>query len=501
MNEMNENEETIGILNANTYIYNGQIIKFEDPDDLIVYCDDSSADIEYNESNSDNNYSITIKNEPDDADTDAASSAVDEFNETLPKIKVEQIEPDFTNFEIKTEPEFIMDTESVKSEPTIETDDVPIIPSVEENLNCQMSHNEIPKIKISTKYFRENVENVVDEKKPKIKKSKIQKSENNFSDFFKFLEDLAETSDNITDVILSKTQEVERPASTSSESMEDKTENDCNLSNTESGATPKIRWVIKRGPKRKNEEDNNTLLSLQAELNQSTYLDKLLDSSVEQKPVILPEMKRNSNEYLTDHSDSNSNSATQSQPNMKLVNQKKSVLRHKCTECPESFAIARMFEIHMEHVHHIKPYKCMYCPKEFARSKYLRYHTARHTGENLIKCTECDGEFARKIDYQRHKESHFGIVHKCNECDKAFTRLSNLNMHIKKHMGIKPFVCDICSKVFYRESGFRRHKEAHETRNMERLCGLCNRQFETIEDFLKHCNVNHVQAVTINDSK
>lgn len=497
MSELDEYEEKYNVIaDANYYTYDGQIIKIEDPDDLIEYCDDSSAEVICDEFNSDD-FIVKIKDEPVDSVADDAVDVmnVDGFNEMLPKIKTEikteQNEPsvtdytDITDERIKTEPEFTIDTEIVKAETPIESNNVPENSNVEIEVNSnnskEMSYIEIPKIKISSKYFKENAENMIKEDQPKPKKSKIEKVENNFSDFFKLLEDLAGSSDNISDVIISKTQDANRPASTSSEQTDEKSES----------AASKIRWVIKRGPKRKNEVDS-PLVSLQAEINQSTYLDRLLESSVE--PVSSIGLRKTTG-YSSDQSDSNSSGATK--PEMKLINTKKAMLRHKCTECPECFTIARDFEIHMELVHQIKPYKCMYCPKEFARSKYLRYHTARHTGENLIKCTECDGEFARKIDYQRHKESHFGIVHKCNECDKAFTRLSNLNMHLKKHMGIKPFVCDLCEKVFYRESGFRKHRENHEAKakTKEHLCTFCNLQFNSVEEFSKHCAVKHAKVV------
>lgn len=499
MNRIHDNNGYNGITNANNYIFNVGSVKIENTDDSIEFCDDSSAEIEFYGFDSNNLPVVGVKKEIDDAVTDtdtAANAAIEEFyDEILPKIKSEQDEPNFSGFEIKTEPEFFTVIETMKTEMPTETNDVPEIPNVEENQSGQTMYSQIPKIKIkSSKLLKENVENVCEEKKASAKKSKIQKCENNLADFFKLLEDLAGSSDNINDVILSKTQEASR-----SESMEEITENDYNLSNTDSAAAQKIRWVIKRGPKRKNDDDRE-LLALQAELNQSTYLDKLLDSSLDQAADSLPEPQQPTKEYLTDtHSDSNSNSNSAAEQSFDKK-RRKAEHRHKCTECPESFTIARLFEIHMEHVHHIKPYKCLYCPKEFARGKYLKYHTARHTGENLIKCTECDGQFARKIDYQRHKESHFGIVHKCPECDKAFTRLSNLNMHIKKHTGDKPFICEICDKVYYRAGGYRQHRELHEAREQDRFCKYCTLQFDTVDDFLKHC-LNHAEIDKINQSK
>lgn len=502
MNELNEYDENDIIqANINGSLFNGFVIKLENPDDLIEYCDDdSSAEIEINEF-SQKNLEIQIKTEPEDVVfTPATEYDEKPMLEVFATIKTEKIEADDINpITIKVEPELPVIDEPVKNEKPLEIIDVPEIPNNNtENQNSQMSVNSIPKIRVkknlsiedNNKLDRDDV--VVKRRRKRVKKKPtVQDCDKNISDFFKLLEDIAAPNDNLSDMVLSKTHSVNKSEESSSDTMEarneSKNENNRNLNNTkESGDDGKIRWVIKRGPKRKNEEEEKNLLEKQAVQNQAIYLDKLLESSIDQNLITPPDTKIEFNDQSDSSSSNHSVSQTQTE-----INKRKA---HKCTVCPESFSIVRLFEIHMEEVHKIKPYKCIYCPKEFARSKYLRYHTARHTRENLIKCNQCDGEFARKIDYQRHKESHFGIVYSCNQCAKSFTRLSNLNMHAKRHMGVKPFVCGMCSnKVFYRESTFRRHCEAHEEKVEDWICKLCSIRFDALTAFVKHCKEKHTQ--------
>ncbi|GBN26204.1 Zinc finger protein 45 [Araneus ventricosus] len=64
----------------------------------------------------------------------------------------------------------------------------------------------------------------------------------------------------------------------------------------------------------------------------------------------------------------------------------------------------------------------------------------------------------------------------CEICSKVFTRSSSLISHLLTHTKEKPYVCEICSKAFARNDTFKFHLFTH-TNEKPYVCEICDKAF------------------------
>lgn len=103
--------------------------------------------------------------------------------------------------------------------------------------------------------------------------------------------------------------------------------------------------------------------------------------------------------------------------------------------------------------------QCEVCKKPFTN---LEKHMKRHTDEQPFGCDFCHKRFFQRKHLLRHVNKHqnqcmnFGCTY--NGCSSAFSKKSMLNYHVSRfHTKIASFVCQFCSRGYYRNSDLRRH--------------------------------------------
>ncbi|KAG8190477.1 hypothetical protein JTE90_016715 [Oedothorax gibbosus] len=80
--------------------------------------------------------------------------------------------------------------------------------------------------------------------------------------------------------------------------------------------------------------------------------------------------------------------------------------------------------------------------------------------EGMYACDLCDKMFNKQSSLARHKYEHSGQrPFKCDECWKAFKHKHHLTEHKRTHNGEKPFECEICLKRFSHSGSFSQHKK------------------------------------------
>ena len=143
----------------------------------------------------------------------------------------------------------------------------------------------------------------------------------------------------------------------------------------------------------------------------------------------------------------------------------KSVRKHKCPECTDTFAWKSSLNRHVERQHsglHTL-YSCSWCDKTYKVHSGLKDHIRRdHALERKYQCDLCEKAFFKLNDLDYHKRLHLSLKpYECNYCGKCFSHLSHLHRHNRIHTGEKPYSCIDCGKQFNQSSALKTHKNTH----------------------------------------
>lgn len=73
---------------------------------------------------------------------------------------------------------------------------------------------------------------------------------------------------------------------------------------------------------------------------------------------------------------------------------------------------------------------------------------------------------------------------KCEFCDKSYSQRHHLMNHMRSHTGEKQFRCDVCGRLFSRQSSLTRHVHNHGVKPF--VCEFCNMSFSNLSIMMNH---------------
>ncbi|XP_075153864.1 transcription factor grauzone-like [Haematobia irritans] len=150
--------------------------------------------------------------------------------------------------------------------------------------------------------------------------------------------------------------------------------------------------------------------------------------------------------------------------------------------------------------HHVDPncYRCDECNQIFSDYQSLRNHNfIKHQKEEdkVFLCNECPKKFAKKYLLEQHRTfKHKDRFKQCKTCNRRYKTLAELEEHNKEPCeGGR--MCDICAKVIFGPSAFKRHQLEHEEGRAREQCDLCGSWHKDKYALRKHKR-RHMQPKT-----
>lgn len=181
-----------------------------------------------------------------------------------------------------------------------------------------------------------------------------------------------------------------------------------------------------------------------------------------------------------------SDSETESETEDFLTDEWKQTLRnYQCSKCAKSFDRIHKIIFHMKHEHDANEFddRCKHCQKVFPNREILDKHL-RNQCENSVKQIEC--RICRtKFMWKSSRDSHNDHLHLRPK--KSTTSASSSQQKPKE----KSFVCEICSKGFYRSEHLERHKNVHIPAEKKFACDLCKKKFNLKVNLKSHMRVHN----------
>jgi len=130
----------------------------------------------------------------------------------------------------------------------------------------------------------------------------------------------------------------------------------------------------------------------------------------------------------------------------------------KCKDCDKTFGNEQTLERHTKKFHTGKKGPKVMCDICNTEVSDLKTHIKSHE-EKKFQCEKCPKRYRTKFDLKTHMKSvHLSIKEPCPHCGRL---TANLSKHIYgNHM--HEFPCEICGKVFARQTQLNYHLKAHE---------------------------------------
>ena len=192
-------------------------------------------------------------------------------------------------------------------------------------------------------------------------------------------------------------------------------------------------------------------------------------------------------------------------PQNELQLQSKNEIENKCEICEKLFSSKQNLKQHITQVHEGNNQKCEFCIKSFCNNDSLKrhintFHTRTSSNDskmqNKYKCKWCVKTFKVSSSLKRH----IGVFHQGQIMKEGNS--ANLIIQQKQY-----HECDICSKLFFKESKLIGHKmkkhgikfeKAYEGKNPK--CEFCIKSFVNKSSLKRHINTFHTNS-SRNDSK
>lgn len=172
----------------------------------------------------------------------------------------------------------------------------------------------------------------------------------------------------------------------------------------------------------------------------------------------------------------------------------------KCDKCGKTFKnVSNLLQhsyIHLDK----KLFQCDQCQRSFT----LKSNLIRHQGKSQCKlpdtkivCNICNKVFAKDSLLRSHLKKHsMERPFACDDCGMDFKYKSTLVRHLQHHNGIRPYSCNICTKTFTHFGLIKPHMRMH-TGEKPYTCPVCSKKFSHKHNMLRH-TVRHDKVVNLN---
>ena len=129
---------------------------------------------------------------------------------------------------------------------------------------------------------------------------------------------------------------------------------------------------------------------------------------------------------------------------------------HQCPVCRENFVSNLAVKRHIKRAHGNEAK--VECPECSAMVSDLNTHLKSHQ-EKKFSCDTCGKKYRTKFDLKTHTNAvHLKVLETCPHCNR---QTANLNKHIYGNH-TNQFSCNVCEKVFARQTQLNYHMKAHE---------------------------------------
>ncbi|XP_063370448.1 PR domain zinc finger protein 5-like [Cydia amplana] len=176
--------------------------------------------------------------------------------------------------------------------------------------------------------------------------------------------------------------------------------------------------------------------------------------------------------------------------------------QYECEDCGLTYDKYRSLVVHRQrkHTNITKPeptqwFNCPFCPKIFTkRETYARHVQRKHRiNEDGAENDNISQEF---LETCVNKDT--GEI-SCNECPLVFSSLNFLKLHMRrKHNALKEdfrLKCMICNLSYDKIESLKRHVRRKHDGGAR--CEVCNKQFDTREQYLNHSHVKVIKECPI----
>nr|CAH7724011.1 unnamed protein product [Callosobruchus chinensis] len=174
-----------------------------------------------------------------------------------------------------------------------------------------------------------------------------------------------------------------------------------------------------------------------------------------------------------------------------------------CDRCGKVFSYLHDMSIHMSTVHNeVGSFVCMTCDKHYKKKADLRRHVKKHivdkhtsdkhlkkrsakkhTGERKYVCELCSKTFMSEEGYKKHVCDFKDKPYDCHRCEQAFSTEELVRMHVKRDHESQ--VCKICNKVLLSTASFRNHMNSHNGVKPF-SCTCCDKRFVRRAELVCH---------------